>query len=289
MRFAVVLLCGGLVFGVARAEAPPFVNFQGKLTDASGVPVADGSYNLRFRIYSAATGDAGDPCAATCVWEELQSVSTLSGNYNVLLGSVSPLTASVFGGAERYIGVRIGADSEMVPRRRVASVPYALTSGSDAPGTAGTVIYSWGGLDGDQNFSTSSPTTPGVAPVAERLPYAYVAGAGTVGATFERVVLKSKFKKVSGSDTVTAYGLVSMSSDWGSYEAGFGIDIGGRTAAADQASSSATPEWLSTSVDVSSLIDGQVYDLHISVRKAVGVGNSAEHANLYSIVLFAGP
>ncbi len=85
-----------LVTSTAFAEAPPLVSFQGKLTDVTGVPVADGSYSMRFRVYSSAVGDAGDPCAGSCVWEEVQNVSTRSGIYNVLLGSVDPLTASAF-------------------------------------------------------------------------------------------------------------------------------------------------------------------------------------------------
>lgn len=135
--FVVVLLCG-----MALADPPPLVNFQGRLTDVAGVPVADGSYDLRFRIYSAATGDEGDLCAGTCLWEENQSVTTQSGTYAVLLGSVTPLTASVFDDAEQYMGIRIGAAAEMAPRRRVASVPYALVAQRAITGTEMTVVHS---------------------------------------------------------------------------------------------------------------------------------------------------
>ncbi len=129
MRHVLAGLCFCLACGVLLAEAPPLVNFQGKLTDSGGVPVADGSHSLRFRVYSAATGDTGDPCAGSCLWEETQNLSTQFGVYSVLLGSVTPLTASVFDGSERYVSVKLAAEPEMTPRQRIASVPYALSAG----------------------------------------------------------------------------------------------------------------------------------------------------------------
>ena len=116
-----IVLCGWTL-----ADAPPLVNFQGRLTDPSGVAVADGPYSMRFRVYSAAAGDDGDPCVGTCLWEETHNIDTRSGFYSVLLGSATPLSPALFSDPERYIGVTVGADSEMTPRRRLASVPYAL-------------------------------------------------------------------------------------------------------------------------------------------------------------------
>ncbi len=130
MKHVLRILVCYLAFGVVLAEAPSLVNFQGKLTDPAGVPVVDGSYSIRFRIYSAETADAGDPCAGTCLWEEVQSVSTQFGVYSVLLGSETPLTAGVFNDAKRYVGIKLGTELEMTPRRRIASVPFALASGT---------------------------------------------------------------------------------------------------------------------------------------------------------------
>lgn len=109
-----------LLLGIANAvgEVPPLINSQGKLTNASGAPVPNGSYSIRFRIYSAETGGDGSPCRGTCVWEEIQSVSTQQGIYSVLLGSVNPLSSVLFSEPNRFIGIKVGSDAEMIPRHR---------------------------------------------------------------------------------------------------------------------------------------------------------------------------
>ena len=35
---------------------PPLINYQGKLVSSNGLPVSTGDYELRFRIWDAATG-----------------------------------------------------------------------------------------------------------------------------------------------------------------------------------------------------------------------------------------
>lgn len=121
----------GILFlqSVVIAQAPELVNYQGRLMDSSGIPVADATYSMKFRIYDAETGDNLLPCGASganCLWEETQTVATRKGIFNVLLGSVNPLNAPVFSSSNRWLGVTVGTDSEMIPRQRIASSPYAL-------------------------------------------------------------------------------------------------------------------------------------------------------------------
>ena len=74
-----------------HAAVPPLMSYQGKLTDSLGVSVADGNYSIWFRIYDDSTG-------GSILWGELQwSVPVSKGLFSVLLGSVNPLLASVFG------------------------------------------------------------------------------------------------------------------------------------------------------------------------------------------------
>ncbi|MFZ1600635.1 MAG: hypothetical protein WBB71_03620, partial [Candidatus Saccharimonas aalborgensis] len=40
----------------ALTTIPYKLNFQGRLTDASGNPMAAGTYNMKFRIYDASSG-----------------------------------------------------------------------------------------------------------------------------------------------------------------------------------------------------------------------------------------
>ncbi|KKR43379.1 MAG: Procollagen, type XI, alpha, partial [Candidatus Moranbacteria bacterium GW2011_GWC2_40_12] len=50
-----------------------------------------------------------------------------SGIFNVQLGSVTDLSVDFTGGAY-YLGVKIGADSEMIPRKKIGSTPEAINS-----------------------------------------------------------------------------------------------------------------------------------------------------------------
>ena len=56
-RVVVILVIGLLLFAAVpvAAAVPGLINFQGILRDASGNPIADGSYSVTFRIYDAAS------------------------------------------------------------------------------------------------------------------------------------------------------------------------------------------------------------------------------------------
>ena len=107
------------------------ISFEGKLTNTDGTNVTDGTYSVRFRIYTDPSADAANTCSAnTCKWEETQgSVSVSGGLFQVNLGSVTPLPASVdFNTAALYLGVKVGSDAEMTPRIQLTAAPYAFNS-----------------------------------------------------------------------------------------------------------------------------------------------------------------
>ena len=117
--FALTLL--GLFLAASVLAQPGMINYQGKLTDNAGVPVS-ATVSIVFSIYGAATG-------GTPLWTETQSsVVVQDGIYNVLLGSTTSIPDAVFDGGDRWLGVKVGADSEMSPRQRIASVGYAINS-----------------------------------------------------------------------------------------------------------------------------------------------------------------
>ena len=122
---AFFLIIGSFLY----ADVPNTVNYQGRLTDSSGNPVADGTYSMTFKIYNIESGDSGIPCGdegANCLWEETQSVETKNGLFNAMLGSVNPVTATIFSEANRWLGITVESDSEMTPRQKFASSAYAL-------------------------------------------------------------------------------------------------------------------------------------------------------------------
>jgi hypothetical protein len=54
-----ILATSSLVFLLTTnvfAAIPTQINYQGKLTNSSGVTVTDGTYNMRFKLYTTPTG-----------------------------------------------------------------------------------------------------------------------------------------------------------------------------------------------------------------------------------------
>lgn len=108
------------------------INFQGKLTNPDGTNVTNGTYSIRFRIYTDPTADAANACSAnSCKWEETQaSVSVTDGIFQVALGSVNTALASSvdFNVSGLYLGIKVGSDAEMTPRVQFTAAPYAFNS-----------------------------------------------------------------------------------------------------------------------------------------------------------------
>jgi len=104
------------------AQIPGMISYQARIVDESTGPVND-TRTISFTIYAQAEG-------GTPLWSEDQNVTIVNGLVNVMLGSVKPLTSEIFQSDERYLGVKIGSESEMKPRKRLLAVPYALRAES---------------------------------------------------------------------------------------------------------------------------------------------------------------
>jgi hypothetical protein len=121
---------------------PQLINYNGTLTDTEGVPVADGNYDVEFNIYDAPTG-------GNLLWTEVWNATTtkviaFKGNFNAMLGAHNPIPTSFFSDHPvAYLGVRIGTDSEMLPRQRIMSVGYAFIAGNGVP-KGGIIMWSGG-------------------------------------------------------------------------------------------------------------------------------------------------
>jgi len=148
-----------------NAQVPQFINYQGKLKDASGTPLT-GVYDFRMRIYDSLTG------GNLLYGDEHTAVTVKSGGiFNVAIGMGSMLTppGNTFSTLDfsepYYITVEVGNgtwDGEMVPRIPLATYMYAFNSqqldGHEAGNNANDVLL----LDnnGDINFA-GSIITPG--------------------------------------------------------------------------------------------------------------------------------
>src|SRR3989344_1911165 len=130
-----LLLVGVLMFVMplsAMAQFNPEINYQGKLTNGSGVAVADGTYNMNFWLVPTSGG-----ATSTAVWSEARTganrVQVTDGLFSVMLGDVSTL-ASVDFNQTLYLAVEIGGtgtpawDGELLPRKVLWAVPAAFVA-----------------------------------------------------------------------------------------------------------------------------------------------------------------
>ncbi|MBN1656954.1 MAG: hypothetical protein JXA93_01060 [Anaerolineae bacterium] len=106
-----------------QAPSTTTISYQGRLADSTGNPLT-GVYNMEFRIYP-------DPLTTAYLWEEFwtggNAVEVSDGLFNVMLGSINSSLAGVIQGHdELYLGITVGADSEMVPRVQLGSVPFSM-------------------------------------------------------------------------------------------------------------------------------------------------------------------
>ncbi|MCU0611878.1 MAG: hypothetical protein MUE60_08835, partial [Candidatus Eisenbacteria bacterium] len=152
-RCAAVLVLMLGIPGAAVAEIPQVISYQGKVTDAGGAPVADGTYTMWFRIYDAVSG-------GNLVWDSgAQSVALTGGIFSVLLGE-SPMPALTLDFSQDYwLGVVFSGTSQ-TPRQRLASVGYAYMASGLVPGTlvSGPVISGTISALKVQNTATSGVT-----------------------------------------------------------------------------------------------------------------------------------
>ncbi len=134
-RALIVLAVSCLLVGTALADIPQMVGYQGMVTDNSGNPVPDGTYTMRFRIYTAVTG-------GTLLWDSNnQSVTLANGIFNVMLGE-SPQPALGLSFDQDYWLLVTFAGQDQTPRKRLGSVGYAYMASGLVPGTLieGSVI-----------------------------------------------------------------------------------------------------------------------------------------------------
>lgn len=117
--FRLTLLTAAVLCGLAFAATPNLLNYQGRLTTPSGTPVIDNTYAVTFSIYSV-------PSGGTALWTETQAVNTVGGVFSTVLGSTIPLSSGLFSDSTRYLGIKVGADPEIVPRAAMVTVPYAF-------------------------------------------------------------------------------------------------------------------------------------------------------------------
>ena len=168
------LLFGGLWHGNTAEAATGInrqINFQGKVVNANGTNVANGSYTFVFRLYTVSSGGSN-------IWTDTETLTVTDGIFQYNLGSDTinaPLPGSVdFNTDNIYLGINFNSDGEMTPRVQFTAAPYAMNAekvgGLTVTNTTGTLTVpagktiAFGGAfttsgANDVTFTTSAGTS----------------------------------------------------------------------------------------------------------------------------------
>ena len=129
--------------------------------------------------------------------------------------------------------------------------------------TLSNYLFQYSGNEDGKEYAGNS-----LNPAAPAANYRFLFKTGT-GAGSYSDVWRSKFRKISGINTVTVYGRI-----WGesgpSVQANIKVDVGGQNNNVSGTSVQLTPEWVSMTIDVSSLSDNTVYDVTASLQNISG-------------------
>ncbi len=135
-RSSIIIISIAFLFSIflqsnAQAAITKQINYQGKLTDDTDNVVPDGSYDMILSIYDAASGGnllwtargtTGSPSS--------RSVSVVKGLFSIMLGDTSAgdNAINLDFNSTYYLGVTVGTDNEMTPRKMIGASGYAFNS-----------------------------------------------------------------------------------------------------------------------------------------------------------------
>jgi hypothetical protein len=93
------------------------ITIQGVLTNNSGVPLPDGTYEVEFNIYETESGGA-------TLWTEIHTVSTVNGVFSATLAESEPFNLDFC--SPYWLGITIEDGTEVSPRIEFTWSPYAF-------------------------------------------------------------------------------------------------------------------------------------------------------------------
>lgn len=123
----------------ALTTVPTKMNFQGRLTDTSGNIKPNGTYNMRLKLYTVASGGSS-------VWSEdrlvsvTQGITLTNGLFSIQLGEITSLPATLFASGPLYLEVElptpatattsspVWTEGAMTPRNQMATSAYAYNA-----------------------------------------------------------------------------------------------------------------------------------------------------------------
>jgi hypothetical protein len=108
---------------IVSAGVPKQFSFQGILKDTTDNPIEDDIYAIKFTIYD-------DSVSGSALWETagFVPIQTYKGLFQHVLGSTNPIPDSIAEFDNLWVGIKVNLEPEMMPRTRLASVPFSLSA-----------------------------------------------------------------------------------------------------------------------------------------------------------------
>ena len=119
-----------LLLPTASHAVPHQLAHQGELSDTDG-PVTD-TLEVTFRLYDAEVGGSE-------VWVEARTVDVVDGLYTALLGTETPVAQVLADEPALWLEITVEDGAPLLPRRPVASAPYAILADTAVNLDGGTV------------------------------------------------------------------------------------------------------------------------------------------------------
>ncbi|MEE9442704.1 MAG: hypothetical protein V3V99_08550 [candidate division Zixibacteria bacterium] len=167
-RLFITVIILSITAAITFAGVPPYINYQGRLTNSEGFPVNDSTYTFRFQIYDAESG--GDELWTSA--PEIDAIAVTNGLYNYILGSSNPLPDSLAKYESLWLNITIDDIGEIGQRIHLTSVSYAFKAlYADAAGTiADNVVDSNTILNSSISLNDIDSTGAGANQIIKRNP-----------------------------------------------------------------------------------------------------------------------
>lgn len=144
------------------AQIPRTLSYQAVLTDKTGTPKPDGTYDITFRLYDVDNG--GVP-----LWTETQSLEVSRGLFSAVLGTITPFGDDLAFTQPYWLSIEVSPDPELTSRLPLTATGYSLGPWTATTPTTKNGTGKMGGSAGPENniyynngnvgIGTTSPAT----------------------------------------------------------------------------------------------------------------------------------
>ncbi|MBF0428410.1 MAG: hypothetical protein HQL94_05760 [Magnetococcales bacterium] len=100
------------------ADVPGTIGYQGYLSASNQATIND-SKSITFSLYAADVG-------GSALWSEVQTTAVSKGLFSVQLGTQTAFPVGLFENKTLYLGIKVGSEAEMTPRRPFQNTPFAM-------------------------------------------------------------------------------------------------------------------------------------------------------------------